>query len=181
MFRLGGEESEPLGSTALFIEVQRSFQLAAVFLLFALLPFGTLIHQGGLTEIRGAGMQSLIPFVPLMVPIGILALYFAVRKTVIEVRRDGLYACCRPRQQSFRRIFFWTELMSYEVSMYCPGDESRIGEDWFQFLKYGLKCKFFMLDTKNKVVFKLTGDRHLFVGTNKAADFVRAIEQARQT
>ena len=181
MFRLGEQESEPLESTVLFIEVQRSFQLAVVFLLFALLPFGTLIHQGGLTEIWGASMRSLIRFVPLMVPIGLLALYFALRRIVIEVRHDGLYACCSPRQQSFRRIFSWTELMSYAVSMYNPGDESRIGEDWFQFLKYGLKCKFFMLDTKNKVVFKLTGDRHIFVGTNKAADFVIAIEQALQT
>jgi len=180
MFRLGGEESEPLESTALFIEVQRSFQLAAVFLLFALLPFGTLIHQGGLTETGGAGMQSLIRFVPLMAPMGLLSLYFALRKTVIEVRHDGLYACCGPRQQSFRRIFSWTELMSYTVSTYNPGDESRIGEDWFQFLKYGWKCKFLMLDTKNKVVFKLTGDRHIFVGTNKAADFVRAIDSIAQ-
>jgi hypothetical protein len=181
MFRRGEERGGPLESTALFIEVQRSFQLAGVFLFFTLLPFLTLIDQGGPTDISGAGMRSLTRFVPLMVPIGLLALYFALRKIVIEVRYDGLYACCSPRQQSFRRIFSWTELMSYTASIYNPGDESRIGEDWFQFLKYGWRCKFFMLDTKNKVVFKLTGDRHIFVGTNKSVDFITAIAQVRQT
>jgi hypothetical protein len=181
MFRLGREESEPLESAALFIEVQRSFQLAAVFLFFTLLPLGTLIDQGGVREISGAAIRSLIRFVPFMAPMGLLALYLALRKIVIEVRYDGLYACCSPRRQSFRRIFSWTELRSYTVSTYNLGDESRIGEDWFQFLKYGWKCKFLMLDTKNKVVFKLTGDRHIFVGTNKAADFVTAIEQVWRT
>jgi hypothetical protein len=181
MFRPEGEESERLGSSALFIEVQRSFQLAAVFLLFAFLPFGTLMHRGELTEIWGAGTRSLIPFVLFMVSMVLVSLYFALRKIVIEVRRDGLYAWRSPRKQNIRRVFSWLELMSYAVSKYNPGDESRIGEDWFQFLKYGRKCKFFMLDTKNKVVFKLQGDRHIFVGTNQAADFVKAIEQARQT
>jgi hypothetical protein len=165
----------------LFVEVQRSFQLAVVFLLFALLPLGTLIHEGALTEFGSAGMRALIPFVPFMVPMGLVSVYFALRKIVIEIRRDGLYARCSPGQQAARRIFSWLELMTYAVSTYNPGDESRIGEDWFQFLKYGWKCKFFMLDTKNKVVFKLQGDRHIFVGTNKATDFVRAIEQAQQT